>query len=123
MLLQCRLCWSRTPLCEVSLWHYDVVAVFIVDLLVLCVGFLRHVSMERLRASQISYVLDDLDIDILGLDDRVGGWLVQAEGVVVVQLPSLGLFCFVLYHGTRALALLACCTVFERRDVMAIADL
>lgn len=30
---------------------------------------------------------------------------------------------FVLYHGTRALALLACCTVFERRDVMAIADL
>jgi hypothetical protein len=79
--------------------------------------------MEQSSKSRTSYVLDNLNIDILGLDDGVRRRLIQAEGVVIVQLSSLGLFCFVLYYGACALALLAGCTVVERRDVMTIADL
>lgn len=32
----------------------------------------------------VTYVLDDLDINIFGLDDWVGRWLVEAKRVVML---------------------------------------
>jgi len=70
-----------------------------------------------------SYIWDNLYVDVLRLDYRIGRRLVQAEGVVIVQFPSFCLLCFILHHSACALALLARCAVVKRRDVMAIADL
>lgn len=71
-----------------------------------------------------SYISNDLDVDVLGLDHWVGRRLVEAKRVVVVvELSPFGLLGLVLGHGTRALSLLANRSAVERRDVVSIADL
>jgi len=92
-------------LCEIGIRHYDVVAVLIVHLLVLGVGF----------------IWDDLHVYVLRFDHWVWWRLVQTEGVViVVELSSLGLLGLVLGYCPCALSLLADSAVVERRDVMPV---
>lgn len=112
-----------TSLCEISLGHDNVVTVLVIDLLVLVVGLLLAVSRQLRGGERRRYIRNYLDVDILGLDDRVGGRLVQAEGVVVVEVAALRLLGLVLGGGTCALPLLADGGGLERRDVVGGAGL